>query len=55
MTRLFLALTHAVKGKRESSLAHLEAALKADPLSPIISNLAGLLYITFGEMDKAVE
>jgi lipopolysaccharide biosynthesis regulator YciM len=55
VTRLFLALTHAVKGKRESSLAHLEAALKADPLWPIISNMAGLLYITFGELDKSVE
>src|SRR3954471_19396507 len=33
---LVLALGLAVRAKRESSLAHLEAALKADPLSPII-------------------
>jgi TolB-like protein/Tfp pilus assembly protein PilF len=55
IAHLFFALNSAVKGMRESSLSHLEAALKADPLSPIISNMAGLLYITFGDLDKAIE
>jgi adenylate cyclase len=54
-THLFLALTDAVTQKPDSSTTHLEAALKADPLSPIISNMAGLVYIAFGQMDKAIE
>ena len=45
----------AVLGKRDSAVEHLEAALKADPLSPPISNLAGLIWITVGQVDRAIE
>jgi tetratricopeptide (TPR) repeat protein len=52
---LSLALTQGVLGKRESAVQHLEKALKADPLSPPISNLAGLLFIAVGDVDRAIE
>ncbi|MDQ1741493.1 MAG: hypothetical protein QOE53_3145, partial [Pseudonocardiales bacterium] len=51
---IFMALTNAAEGDREKSTTHRKAALKADPLSPMISNLAALILISFGQVDDAI-
>ncbi len=51
---LFLALADASDGKPETSTAHIRAALKADPLSPIISHFATLLFVSYADLDAAI-
>ncbi|MEY2500172.1 MAG: eukaryotic-like serine/threonine-protein kinase [Verrucomicrobiota bacterium] len=55
LTHIFLALTYAARGNQEQSTIHREAALKVDPLSPMISNLAALLLVSFGQFDAAIK
>src|SRR5439155_1489132 len=49
---LFLALNNLTEGKRDEAAAHMRAALKADPLSPIISNFSALTYLCLGQVDE---
>src|SRR5204862_5164932 len=42
------------EGKRDEAAAHMRAALKADPLSPIISNFSALTYLCLGQVEEAI-
>jgi adenylate cyclase len=50
----FLALNRLAEGKPEEAVAQMRAAVKADPLSPIISNFSSLLYLNSDRFDDAI-
>ena len=51
----FLAMTSAVQGRKDEGMEHIRASVKADPLSPLVSNFASLGYLCLGLVDEAIE
>jgi tetratricopeptide (TPR) repeat protein len=50
----YLALNRLAEGKPEEAVAQMRAAVKADPLSPVISNFFSLVYLNSDRFDDAV-
>src|SRR6185369_2277324 len=51
---MFLALNRATAGYPAEGIAHMQQALRIDPLSPRLSDFAALLYLGTGHYDDAV-
>ena len=51
---LFLALSRSTAGYPADGIAHMQQALKVDPLSPILSNFATLIYLGTSRYDDAI-
>ncbi len=54
IAHLFLALNLAVRGKRAECKVELREALRTDPLSPIVSNMAGVGFLANGDVEEGV-
>ncbi len=51
---LFLALAEGTQGKFHEIETHMRAAIKGDPLSPIVSNFSAILLLGSGHVDEAI-
>ena len=51
---LILGQLRAAKGDMAPAIEHMQLAERADPLSPMTANFAGLIYLSAGYMDEAI-
>ena len=52
---MFLSLNLGTQGKAVEALTEVHAALKADPLSPVIANFAGIAALSNGQVEEGIE
>jgi adenylate cyclase len=50
----FLAISLASQGEAESAQAHMQEAVKLDPLSPIIGSFSSLIQLAYRHFDNAI-